>query len=81
MPYGSTDSFWRIGITKASVFPEPVLAAPMISRPSIAGGIQWYWIGVGLKISEKMVLSAKIMIFMIAIALILTVSVIYFLIP
>lgn len=33
MPYGSTESFWRIGSANAIVFPEPVFALPMQSLP------------------------------------------------
>lgn len=33
MPYGSSDSFCRTGSTNAAVFPLPVFAQPMQSRP------------------------------------------------
>jgi hypothetical protein len=35
IPYGSSDHFWRIGAAKAIVFPEPVLAPPIQSRPTV----------------------------------------------
>lgn len=33
IPYGSSDSFCSTGSTKAAVFPLPVLAQPIQSRP------------------------------------------------
>jgi len=42
-PKGSRASFWRIGITKAAVFPEPVWAHPMTSRPARVAGIVFTW--------------------------------------
>jgi hypothetical protein len=33
MPYGSTKSFWSMGMANATVFPEPVFAFPMQSLP------------------------------------------------
>jgi hypothetical protein len=33
IPYGSSESFWRIGNAKAIVLPEPVLALPTQSLP------------------------------------------------
>ena len=39
---------WRnIGRRNASVFPEPVLAMPITSRPDIMAGMACAWIGVG----------------------------------
>lgn len=41
-------STWRkSGSRKASVFPEPVLAMPIMSRPDIIMGSACAWIGVG----------------------------------
>lgn len=37
-PLGSSHSFCRIGRAKAAVFPEPVEATPMMSRPWSASG-------------------------------------------
>jgi hypothetical protein len=37
----------RIGKAKAAVFPLPVSASPIKSRPSRASGIDCAWIGVG----------------------------------
>jgi len=36
-----------MGIAKAAVFPEPVSARPMMSRPAKASGMAAAWIGVG----------------------------------
>ena len=36
-----------IGHTKAAVFPEPVLAIPITSRPDSPTGTAWAWIAVG----------------------------------
>mmetsp|Transcript_27462 Transcript_27462/g.67484 ORF Transcript_27462/g.67484 Transcript_27462/m.67484 type:complete len:337 (+) Transcript_27462:558-1568(+) len=36
-----------IGRTYAKVFPEPVLATPMQSRPDMITGSAWHWIGMG----------------------------------
>jgi hypothetical protein len=49
-PKGSLLIRWRIGRAKASVFPEPVWAIPMQSRPARMAGIQPAWIGVGRRI-------------------------------
>lgn len=43
---GSSLSFSRMGKAKAKVFPDPVLAAPMQSRPDKIAGIQFCWMGV-----------------------------------
>jgi hypothetical protein len=40
-------SFWIIGMTKAAVFPDPVLAMPTTSCPSSMRGTALRWIGVG----------------------------------
>ena len=40
-------SRWRMGSPKAAVLPLPVAAQARTSRPSIAGGMAWSWIGVG----------------------------------
>jgi len=37
----------NMGIAKAAVFPEPVSARPMMSRPAKASGMAAAWIGVG----------------------------------
>jgi len=37
----------KIGMTKAAVLPEPVVAEPHISKPCIAIGIALAWMGVG----------------------------------
>src|SRR5512141_3097254 len=37
-----------IGSAKAAVFPVPVCAMPMTSRPCMARGMVWAWIGVGV---------------------------------
>ena len=52
-PSSSSSSGWssicrNIGNKKASVFPLPVLAIPIKSRPDIIAGIAWAWIGVGV---------------------------------
>jgi hypothetical protein len=36
------------GRENESVFPEPVNAIPIISRPDSIRGMPWIWIGVGL---------------------------------
>jgi hypothetical protein len=36
-----------MGRTNEAVFPDPVLAIPTTSRPSIIGGIAFLWMGVG----------------------------------
>jgi hypothetical protein len=36
-----------MGMPKAAVFPEPVCACPMRSRPAIINGITRDWMGVG----------------------------------
>lgn len=38
---------WRMGKAKAAVFPLPVSARPIKSRPSRASGIDSAWMGVG----------------------------------
>ena len=38
---------WSIGKANAAVFPLPVSASPMMSRPSRAKGMDSAWIGVG----------------------------------
>ncbi len=38
---------WRTGKANAAVFPLPVSASPIKSRPSSAGGMDSTWIGVG----------------------------------
>ena|SRR5438552_5854658 len=37
----------NIGIANAAVFPDPVCARPIMSRPARASGIAAAWIGVG----------------------------------
>jgi hypothetical protein len=37
-----------MGIMKAAVFPVPVWAAPMTSRPPSAGAMVAAWMGVGV---------------------------------
>lgn len=37
----------NIGNRKARVFPLPVFAIPIRSRPDIIAGIAWAWMGVG----------------------------------
>src|SRR5665811_1434623 len=37
-----------IGSAKAAVLPVPVCAMPMTSRPCMARGMVWAWIGVGV---------------------------------
>ena len=44
---GLSSRAWRIGKAKAAVFPLPVSASPIRSRPSSASGIDCSWIGVG----------------------------------
>lgn len=44
---GLSRSAWRIGSAKAAVFPLPVSASPIRSRPCKASGIDCSWIGVG----------------------------------
>lgn len=46
-PLGSSQSFCKIGSANAAVFPEPVDATPMISRPWRAWGRASAWISVG----------------------------------
>jgi len=51
-PSSSSSAGWsmmclNIGSRNASVFPLPVLAMPMTSRPDMMAGIAWDWIGVG----------------------------------
>lgn len=46
-PFGSSHSFCKMGSAKAAVFPEPVDAIPMISRPSRAWGRASDWMSVG----------------------------------
>jgi hypothetical protein len=41
-------SFWIMGMTKAAVFPEPVLAIPTTSCPSSMSGTALRWMGVGI---------------------------------
>ena len=48
IPYGSSQSFWRIGRANAAVFPLPVFAQPIQSLPAKIGGIHFCWISVGL---------------------------------
>src|SRR5450759_3964366 len=36
-----------MGSTNAAVFPLPVIAQARTSRPSIAGGMESFWMGVG----------------------------------
>src|SRR5690348_6905512 len=43
----AAESFWTIGIRKASVFPVPVCAVATTSAPVNAGGIDLAWTGVG----------------------------------
>ena len=45
--------FSRIGIPKASVFPEPVEAFPITQLPERICGIAADWIGVGLVNSRR----------------------------
>ena len=45
--WGLLSNACRIGRAKAAVFPLPVSARPIKSRPSSASGIDWAWIGVG----------------------------------
>lgn len=46
-PFGSSQSFCKIGSANAAVFPDPVSATPMISRPCNAWGSACCWISVG----------------------------------
>lgn len=51
-PSDSSNGLWsmmcrNMGSRKAMVFPLPVLAMPMRSRPDIMAGMAWAWMGVG----------------------------------
>ena len=48
-PRARASSISISGIPKAAVFPVPVLAWPMTSRPSRASGIKAVWMGVGVR--------------------------------
>ena len=44
----------KSGSANAAVFPVPVAARPMMSRPSISGGIASRWMGVGSSYSRAL---------------------------
>ena len=45
--FACCDSRCRSGSVKPAVFPVPVCAPPITSRPASTSGIAWTWIGVG----------------------------------
>src|SRR5581483_7087893 len=47
------------GRPKAKVFPDPVLALPQTSRPAIASGMVWAWIGKGSVIPAEVRASTR----------------------